>query len=58
MTSLTAKLRKQKGTAYRAAQDAEMLPAVLYGSDVENMSCGAGQESFEKVFKDFGGDFD
>ena len=54
MTSLTAKLRKQKGTAYRANQDAEMIPAVLYGSDVENMSLELDRKSFEKVFKDVG----
>lgn len=54
MTSLTAKIRKQKGTAYRASQDAELIPAVLYGSEVENMSLELDKKSFEKVFKDVG----
>ena len=31
-----------------------MIPAVLYGSDVENMSLEIDRKSFEKVFKDVG----
>jgi large subunit ribosomal protein L25 len=54
MTSLTAKLRKQKGTAYRAGQSTEVIPAVLYGSDVENLSLEIDKKGFEKVFKDVG----
>lgn len=54
MTSLTAKLREKKGTAYRAEQKADVIPAVLYGSDVENLSLEIDKKSFEKVFKDVG----
>jgi len=49
MTSLTAKLRKQKGVA-----DKDIIPAVLYGSDIENLSLEIDKKSFEKVFKDVG----
>ncbi|MFZ2390473.1 MAG: 50S ribosomal protein L25 [Minisyncoccales bacterium] len=54
MTSLTAKLREKKGTAFRAGYGADVIPAVLYGSDVENMSLEIDRKSFEKVFKDVG----
>lgn len=49
MTSLTAKLRKQKGST-----NGEMIPAVLYGSEVENISLEIDKKSFSKVFKDVG----
>ncbi len=54
MTSLTAKIREKKGTAFRAGYDADSIPAVLYGSDVENMSLEIDKKSFEKVLKDVG----
>jgi len=49
MTSITAKLRKEKGTS-----GAEMIPAVLYGSGIENTSLEIEKKSFSKVFKDVG----
>jgi large subunit ribosomal protein L25 len=49
MTSLTAKLRKQK-----SAITADVIPAVLYGSDIENISLEIDKKSFSKVFKDVG----
>jgi len=49
MTSLTAKLRKEKNT-----NGSEMIPAVLYGSGVENTSLDIDKKSFEKVLKDVG----
>ncbi len=49
MTSLTAKLRKQKGIT-----NGEVIPAVLYGSDIENISLEIDKKSFSKVFKDVG----
>ena len=55
MTSLTAKLRKQKGAALlKAGEIAEMVPAVLYGADIETTSLEVDRKSFAKVFKDVG----
>ncbi|HNY36340.1 MAG TPA: 50S ribosomal protein L25 [Candidatus Pacearchaeota archaeon] len=54
MTSLIAKIREKKGTAFRAGYGADSIPAVLYGSDVENMSLEIDKKSFEKVFRDVG----
>jgi large subunit ribosomal protein L25 len=54
MTSLTAKLRKQKGAALKAGEIAETIPAVLYGSEIENISLEIDKKSFSKVFKDVG----
>jgi large subunit ribosomal protein L25 len=55
MTSLTAKLRKQKSTALlKSGEIAEVIPAVLYGADIENMSLEIDRKSFAKVFKDVG----
>lgn len=54
MTSLIAKIREKKGTAFRAGYGVDSIPAVLYGSDVENMSLEIDKKSFEKVFKDVG----
>ncbi|MCK9446408.1 50S ribosomal protein L25 [bacterium] len=49
MTSLTAKLRKEKGVS-----EAGMIPAVLYGSGVENTPLEIDKKSFSKVFRDVG----
>jgi large subunit ribosomal protein L25 len=49
MTSLTAKLRKQK-----SVENKDIIPAVLYGSDIENLSLEIDKKSFVKVFKDVG----
>lgn len=55
MTSLTAKLRKQKSTALlKSGEIAEIIPAVLYGADIETMSLEIDRKSFSKVFKDVG----
>lgn len=54
MTSLKAKLRKAKGTAYRAKQEENSIPAVLYGSETENISLEVDKKEFEKVYKDVG----
>jgi len=54
MTSLKAKLRKAKGTAYRAAQKEELIPAVLYGPGIETISLEVDRKDFEKVYKDVG----
>lgn len=54
MTSLKAKLRKEKGTAYRAKQEQEVIPAVLYGPEVESLSLEVDRKEFEKVYKDVG----
>jgi large subunit ribosomal protein L25 len=48
MTSLTAKLRKEKSTG------GDMIPAVLYGSEVENISLEIDKKSFAKVFREVG----
>lgn len=49
MTSLTAKLRKQK-----SVENKDIIPAVLYGSDIKNLSLEIDKKSFVKVFKDVG----
>jgi len=49
MTSFTAKLRQQKG-----ATTAEVIPAVLYGADVENISLEIDKKSFSKIFREVG----
>ncbi|MFA5432959.1 MAG: 50S ribosomal protein L25 [Candidatus Paceibacterota bacterium] len=55
MTSLTAKLRKQKDAAFlKAGEIAEMIPAVLYGSGIENISLEIDRKSFSKILKDVG----
>jgi len=55
MTSLTAKLRKQKGAALlKSGEIAETVPAVLYGADIETISLEIDRKSFTKVFKDVG----
>lgn len=54
MTSLNAKLRKSKGTAYRAKQEQEVIPAVLYGPEVESISLEVDRKEFEKVYKQVG----
>ncbi|MFZ3054779.1 MAG: 50S ribosomal protein L25 [Minisyncoccales bacterium] len=54
MTSLKAKLRQAKGTAYRAAQKEELIPAVLYGPGIETISLEVDRKEFEKVYKDVG----
>jgi large subunit ribosomal protein L25 len=54
MTSLKAKLRKVKGTAYRAAQEEESIPAVLYGPEIESLSLEVDRKEFEKVYKEVG----
>jgi len=54
MASLKAKLREAKGTAYRANQEEGVIPAVLYGSEVENISLEVDKKEFEKVYKDVG----
>jgi large subunit ribosomal protein L25 len=55
MTSINAKLREVKGGAYRANQDGTGIPAVLYGSDVENISLEVNKKELERVYKDVGG---
>jgi large subunit ribosomal protein L25 len=55
MTSINAKLREAKGGAYRANQDGTSIPAVLYGSDVENISLEVNKKELERVYKDVGG---
>lgn len=54
MTSLKAKLRQAKGTAYRANQNEELIPAVLYGPEIESVSLEVDRKEFEKVYKDVG----
>lgn len=54
MTSLKAKLRQTKGTAYRAVQKEEVIPAVLYGPEIESLSLEVDRKDFEKVYKDVG----
>ena len=54
MTSLKAKLRKAKGTAYRASQEESVIPAVLYGHETENLSLEVDRKEFEKVYKEVG----
>jgi large subunit ribosomal protein L25 len=55
MTSLTAKLRKQKSTALlKSGEIAETIPAVLYGADIETVSLEIDRKNFAKVFKDVG----
>ena len=54
MASLKAKLREAKGTAYRTKQEEGVIPAVLYGSEVENISLEVDKKEFEKVYKDVG----
>ncbi|MDD4531409.1 MAG: 50S ribosomal protein L25 [Candidatus Pacebacteria bacterium] len=54
MTSLKAKLRKAKGTAYRASQSESTIPAVLYGHETENLSLEVDRKEFEKVYKEVG----
>lgn len=54
MTSLKAKLRKTKGTAYRASQEENTIPAVLYGHETENLSLEVDRKEFEKVYKEVG----
>ncbi|MFA5169758.1 MAG: 50S ribosomal protein L25 [Candidatus Paceibacterota bacterium] len=54
MTSLKAKLRQAKGTAYRAVQKEEVIPAVLYGPEIESISLEVDRKDFEKVYKDVG----
>jgi len=54
MTSLKAKLRQVKGTAYRANQKEEVIPAVLYGPEIESISLEVDRKDFEKVYKDVG----
>jgi large subunit ribosomal protein L25 len=54
MTSLTAKLRKQKGAALKAGEIAEIVPAVLYGSGIENISLEIDKKSFLKIFREVG----
>ena len=55
MTSLTAKLRKQKASAFiKPGEIAEIIPAVLYGADIETVSLEIDRKSFAKVFKDVG----
>jgi large subunit ribosomal protein L25 len=54
MTSLKAKLRKVKGTAYRASQEENTIPAVLYGHETENLSLEVDRKEFEKVYKEVG----
>lgn len=54
MTSLTAKLRKKKEGILKAGEIAEMIPAILYGSEIENISLEIDRKSFSKVFKEVG----
>lgn len=54
MTSLKAKLREAKGTAYRAKQEKGVIPAVLYGSEVSNISLEVNRKDFEKMYKEVG----
>jgi large subunit ribosomal protein L25 len=54
MTSLKAKLRQAKGTAYRSIQKEESIPAVLYGPEIETISLEVDRKDFEKVYKDVG----
>jgi len=54
MTSLKAKLRQTKGTAYRAGQEKEVIPAVLYGPEIESISLEVSRKDFEKVYKEVG----
>jgi len=54
MTSLNAKLRKEKGAAYRASHSLETIPAVLYGPEIESISIAVDRKEFEKVYKQVG----
>jgi len=54
MTSLTGKLRGEKGAMLKAGEIAEMIPAVLYGSEIKNISLEIDRKAFSKVFKDVG----
>lgn len=49
MTSLTAKLRKNKKVS-----QAESIPAVLYGSGIENASLEIDQKAITKILRDVG----
>jgi len=54
MISLKAKIREAKGTAYRAGQEETLVPAVLYGADIETISLEVNRKEFEKMFREVG----
>lgn len=54
MIKLSAKIRKDFGKKTRSIKKAEMIPAVVYGPSVKNISVEVDYEGFKKVFNQAG----
>ncbi|MFH1582485.1 MAG: 50S ribosomal protein L25 [bacterium] len=54
MISISAKIRKETGKKVEEIRKQGKVPAVLYGSGVENLSLEVDLKDFEKVYKEAG----
>jgi large subunit ribosomal protein L25 len=54
MVELVARLREKKGKKVKSLRKKGILPAILYGPEIENLNLEVGEKEFEKVFKEVG----
>ena len=54
MLKLTAKLRQETGRQNKVIREQKLIPAVLYGHKVKNLSLSVESQNFEKVYKQAG----
>lgn len=54
MLSLSAKIRKEKGKKTKKLRQKNILPAVLYGPKLKNISLEVNLKEFEKIYKEAG----
>ena len=54
MLSISAKIRKEKGRKTKTLRLKGVLPAVLYGPKIKNLSLEVDSKEFEKVFEEGG----
>lgn len=51
MLNLTAKIRKELGKKVKILRKKGLMPAVLYGPKIENLSLEISQKKFEKIYE-------
>jgi len=54
MLTLSAKIREITGKKVKKLREKDILPAVLYGPDVKNLSLEINRKDFDKVFNEVG----
>jgi large subunit ribosomal protein L25 len=54
MVELVARLREKKGKKVKGLRKKGILPAILYGPEIENLNLEVKEKEFEKIFKEVG----